>query len=127
MDPTNTNIVYMGGTFVSLHEVGSFDLVSVMRSSDGGATFAVADAGLESQGFSPGVKELVIDPRDPARLFALTSAGLFMSRDGAASWTHLSNDILDRDDFLLHSLSINPKKPNLLYLAGETVYEVEIK
>ena len=61
------------------------------------------------------------------RLFALTDAGLFMSRDGAASWTRLVDYILDRDGFLLHSLSINPKKPNLLYLAGETVYEVEIK
>ena len=44
------------------------------------ATFAAADSGMEFQGYSPYAKELVIDPRDPMRLFALTNAGLFMSR-----------------------------------------------
>jgi photosystem II stability/assembly factor-like uncharacterized protein len=127
VDPTNPNIVYLGGMFSTIDENGFPDFASVMRSTDGGATFAAADVGLEFQGFSPGTKELVIDPGDPMRLFALTGAGLFMSRDGAASWTHLSHYILDRNDFLLHSLSINPKKSNLLYLAGETVFEVEIK
>ena len=71
---------------------------------------------MEFQGYSPYAKELVIDPRDPMRLFALTNAGLFMSRDGAASWTRLIDYTQERDDFILNSLSINPKKPNLLYL-----------
>jgi photosystem II stability/assembly factor-like uncharacterized protein len=127
VDPTNPNIVYLAGMFLMIDENGSLDFISVMRSMDGGATFAAADAGMEFQGFSPHAKELVIDPRDPRRLFALTGGGLFMSRDGAASWSRLIDYTLDRNDFLLHSLSINPKKPNLLYLAGETVYEVEIK
>lgn len=127
VDPTDPNVVYLGGMLLTIDENGFPHFTSVMRSTDGGATFAAADVGLESLGFSPGTKELVIDPSNPMRLFALTDAGLFMSRDGAASWTHLSNDILDRNDFPLHSLSINPKKPNLLYLAAETVFEVEIK
>jgi hypothetical protein len=127
VDPTNPNIVYVSGMFLGIDEDGFIDSISVMRSLDGGATFAAADAGMEFQGFSPYAKELVVDPRNPMRLFALTGGGLFISRDGAASWTRLIDYTLDTDDFLLHSLSINPKKPNLLYLARETVYEVEIK
>lgn len=69
----------------------------------------------------------MIAPRDPTRLFTLTDAGLFMSRDGAASWTRVNNQVLDRADFTAHSLTVNPKEPNLLYLAGATVFEVEIK
>lgn len=126
VDPINSNNVYLAGFFETYDQSGAFG-VSVMRSSDGGATFAAADEGLEFQGFGPAARELVIDPLRPTRMFALTDAGLFMSRDGAASWTRVNNEVLDRDDFTAHSLTINPKKPNLLYLAGATVFEVEIK
>jgi photosystem II stability/assembly factor-like uncharacterized protein len=127
VDPNNANNVYVAGLFPGEDENGFPEGMSVMRSSDGGATFAAADAGLEFQGYDPFVRELVIDPRHPRRLFALTDVGLFMTRDGAASWTRLNNEVLDRDPFGAHSLTINPKKPNLLYLAGETVYELKIK
>lgn len=126
VDPLDSNKIYLAGFFETYDQTGAFG-VSVMRSSDGGATFAAADSGLESQGPSPTARELVIDPRDPRRLFALTDVGLFMSRDGAESWTRVNNEVLDRGDFTAHSLTINPKKPNLLYLAGATVFEVEIK
>jgi photosystem II stability/assembly factor-like uncharacterized protein len=119
VDPNNSNNVYLAGF--------GYAGVSVMRSSDGGATFAAADAGMEFQGYNPTARELVIDPRHSTRLFALTDVGLFMSRDGAASWTRVNNEVLDRADFTAHSLTIDPKRPNLLYLAGATVFEIEIK
>lgn len=119
VDPKNSNNVYLAGF--------GYAGVSVMRSSDGGATFAAADAGMEFQGYNPAARELVIDPRHSTRLFALTDVGLFMSRDGAASWTRVNNEALDRADFTAHSLTIDPKKPNLLYLAGATVFEIEIR
>jgi photosystem II stability/assembly factor-like uncharacterized protein len=127
VDPTNSNNVYLSGLFEGADEEGSFEGISVMRSSDGGATFAAADSGLEFQGRDVFAEQLVIDPKDPTRLFTLTDSGLFMSRNGAASWTRVNNEVLDRDDVRLHSLTINPKKPNLLYLAGAIVFEVEIK
>jgi photosystem II stability/assembly factor-like uncharacterized protein len=124
VDPNNSNTVYLSGWFPSddLVLVGA----NLVRSSDGGATFVAVDAGLELNGYKPSLEELVIDPHDPKRLFALTDAGLFMSKDGAASWTRLNIESIDAV-FGVHSLTMNPKKPNLLYVTGATVFELEIK
>jgi hypothetical protein len=93
----------------------------VVRSTDGGVTYSAADEGL------PLVIDLVIDPQDPRRLYAWTIEGLFISTNHATSWTLLEGtDAFQTAGFLVN-LRINPKKPNLLYLWGSAVFEVEIK
>ena len=121
IDPQNSQNVYVAGEFL-LAPSSLFRYI--LRSTDGGATFTPADSGLSDTRL---VKLLVIDPVNPSRLFAWTWKGLFMSGDNAASWS-----LLEGSETLLRtgvgtSMAINPKNPNLIYLGGASVLEVEIK
>ena len=118
IDPINPNNLYLAGRF-QLTE--TFEDRSIVRSTDGGFTYSAADAGL------PVVIDLVIDPQDPARLYAWTIDGLFVSTDHATSWTLLEGLEAFKTAGILNNLTINPKNPNLLYLWGSSVVEVEIK
>jgi photosystem II stability/assembly factor-like uncharacterized protein len=119
IDPINPNNLFLGGNFQLTQ--GSFEPRTVVRSTDGGVTYSAADEGL------PLVIDLVIDPQDPRRLYAWTIEGLFISTNHATSWTLLEGtDAFQTAGFLVN-LRINPKKPNLLYLWGSAVFEVEIK
>ncbi len=77
IDPETPSTVYAGG----------FD--GVFRSVDAGATWQVANAGLTSPAF-PGslpLSTLLVDPSHPTTLYAGTTlAGVYRSRDGAATW-----------------------------------------
>ena len=92
IDPKNPKNVYLAGSF-QLNEQ-DFEIHSVVRSSDGGATYSAADAGL-SLGLPPELtpafftEDMVIDPQNPARLFLFSNVGLFMTEDGGASWSLL--------------------------------------
>ena len=122
INPQNSQVVYVTGEF------SSGFIRFVLRSTDGGATFTPADTGLHGT-----THEIAIDPLNPSRLFVLSNFGfhssleLFMSEDGAASWTLVDTggEFFRRGGF--DALAINPKKPNLLYLGGASVLEVEIK
>jgi photosystem II stability/assembly factor-like uncharacterized protein len=108
IDPTNSDNIYI--------YIGS-----ILRSTDGGASYTPAAAGPAGNliGF-------VIDPRDTARLFAWTAQGLFMSLDYGNTWNLLEGNETRKAAGFGHTILINPKKPNVLYLAGTTVLEVEI-
>jgi photosystem II stability/assembly factor-like uncharacterized protein len=115
IDPTNSNIIYLAGA-VGVLGVGG----DMVRSMDGGATY-VGITGLS--GFMIG---LVIDPRNTARVFAWTSHGLFMSVDYGDNWTLLEGNETKKAAGYGHTLAMDPKRSNLLYLAGTTVLEVAI-
>lgn len=66
IDPRDARVVYAGG----------------LRSDDGGATWVEARAGLEGA-----IQALVIDPRQPATLYALSSKGIYKSVDRGAAWS----------------------------------------
>jgi photosystem II stability/assembly factor-like uncharacterized protein len=119
VDPTNSNNVYVAGTY-RLSSQG-FSLNRLLRSTNAGATFVAADAGLEGE-----IIAIVIDPQNPSRLYAWTKEGLFMSGDGALTWSPLENEKTRQAAGFGTAIAINPKKPNRLYLAGATVLEVEI-
>lgn len=80
-DPHSPNVVYAGtgeGNFYAGLGAG------VLRSTDGGATWAVqAAAPFVGSGFH----DLIVDPADSNHLLAATTSGLFTSSDGGASWT----------------------------------------
>ena len=57
----------------------------VLKSSDGGENWGAAQTLLTGN-----VWTLAIDPHDPRQIYAATSAGVFTSADGAASWAPLN-------------------------------------
>ena len=58
----------------------------VLKSSDSGETWGAALQNLRMAS----VQTLVIGPGSPSQLYAATSAGVFTSTDGAASWTAIN-------------------------------------
>jgi len=78
-DPTNSRVLYIG-----THEAG------VLKSTDGGATWAEANnglAGLDVHGFA-------VDPNDPAKLHAAVrekGEGIYRTTDGGTKWTRVDD------------------------------------
>ena len=78
LDPERPEVIYAGS------KVGR-----VIRSLDGGQTFASASVGLTGNG----VLGMGIDPKLPTRLFVwMQAGGLFQSDDGADSWTAIETE-----------------------------------
>jgi photosystem II stability/assembly factor-like uncharacterized protein len=79
----------------------------MLKSSDGGRSWSVVDTGLP-----PPVRALVIDPQNPATLYAGTDVGVYRSYDGGASWSPLNSGLTS---FAVSSLTLDPENPNSLY------------
>jgi photosystem II stability/assembly factor-like uncharacterized protein len=71
IDPRDPHNVYAGG------RTGG-----ILKSTDGGTTWAPADAHLTNRRISA----LAVDPRNPRVLFASTEGGVFRSSNGGESW-----------------------------------------
>lgn len=85
VDPANPSVVYAGTG--EDNECGDcFPGNGVLESTNGGRTWKVSNP----QHIFTGVDfaSLVVDAAQPRDLFAGTSAGLFESTDGGASWAH---------------------------------------
>jgi photosystem II stability/assembly factor-like uncharacterized protein len=84
VSPKDANVVYVLG-------------VGLVRSADGGRTFARVDgpvvrlSPLPTRALHLDQHELWIDPRDPDRLVLGNDGGLFVSNDGGRAWLHLNN------------------------------------
>jgi photosystem II stability/assembly factor-like uncharacterized protein len=116
LDPVDANIVYVG-TGEPNFSSDSYYGCGVLRSTDGGATWA----NLESSAFVSAtggarVSQIVVDPRGagtPAgtTLYAATSFGLYKSVTGGAAWTRVLN--------LGHvsALVMDPASSDVLYAA----------
>jgi len=81
-----------------------------------------------------GVTDVVIDPRNPDRLYAATwqrhrtealymgggpGTGIYKSEDGGQSWEELTNGLPNKDMGKI-GLAISPQKPDVLYASIET-------
>ena len=66
------------------------------------------------------ISALVMDPSDPAILYATTSEGLFKSSDGAGSWNLLSTIPGD-----VGVLFIDPTSPSTIYVVCSTAQEAD--
>lgn len=79
IDPSNTNILYLGTGDANYYNGGS----GVWKSTDGGQTFAQSTTGLGNRL----VIEILRSPTDPNTLLAATNAGIYKSTDAGANWT----------------------------------------
>lgn len=62
----------------------------VLRSTDGGASWAPASSGLPLDSY---ISSLVLDSLSPATLYAATSFGVYRTRDAGASWSLLGSEL----------------------------------
>lgn len=76
--------------FASLYSFNPFDLPKVIKSGDGGETWAVADAGLPNVA---NVWSIGVDPTRLSTVYAGTDFGFFVSDDGGTNWRLLSKGL----------------------------------
>jgi photosystem II stability/assembly factor-like uncharacterized protein len=125
---------------------------ALFRSVDGGTTWSEL-SGLRGHGSGPSwqpgagglcLHTIVLDPRDPQRMFvAISAAGAFRTDDGGATWRPInrglrSNAIPDEDaevGHCVHRLAMHPARPDVLFMqkhwdvmrtddAGESWHEI---
>jgi len=65
------------------------------------------------------VNGFVVNPEDPKIMFVAMRDGLFKSMDAGVSWKAVGNELKN-----LAAVTINPKKPDEVYVAtmGGTIY-----
>ncbi|MDQ3049223.1 MAG: glycosyl hydrolase, partial [Bacteroidota bacterium] len=108
IDPTNTNIMYIGTGDI---DAGDTYGVGVLKSTDAGATWNTTGLNwMTSQGRS--VSKILINPNNPNMIFAATTNGVYKSIDQGITWLKtlsLSN---------IKDLEFKPSDPTVLYAAS---------
>ena len=116
IDPSNSQTIYFGSPY------GAY------KSTDGGATWAPANTGayqsLARPLSPPYVRNLAIDPTNPATLYMASDAGLFKSTNGASTWMPTGLMAAAGQAFFMSRIVIDPSSPQTLY-AGTMQQGVE--
>ena len=76
--PFDANIVYV--------TTGGFAPANILKTLDGGATWAAATGGGTTALPEVPINDLEIDPASPDTIYAATEVGVFVSLDGGAHW-----------------------------------------
>jgi photosystem II stability/assembly factor-like uncharacterized protein len=111
VDPGSPNVVYAEATLGP----------SLVKSTDGGATFVPAVAGLGDS--SPFITPFLLDPASPRRLWYGATA-MWRSDDGAASWTKASPQLTANALDGITAIAVSPADGNLVAAgtAGGSVF-----
>src|SRR5260221_3811122 len=92
----------------------------ILKTVDGGATWATANGGLSTQN----VSSLAIDPTTPTTLYAGTDAGVFKSTDGGQSWAAANVGLVGTPQVNVKALAIESgAAPNLYAATSSGVYK----
>jgi photosystem II stability/assembly factor-like uncharacterized protein len=120
IDPKHPNVIYASTRGPD----------SVLKSTDAGKTWSVADTGLTNPASLTDsedlrVDALALDPRSPNVLYAGTGLGVFKTTDGASTWKLASDGIDLRDgnrhlliEGAIYALGIDPLHTSTVYAAG---------
>lgn len=87
---------------------------TVLKSRDGGATFA--DAGGELRFHVSNVQALAIDPTVPAVLYAAAYRGIYKTYDGGGSWRPAGSELAELD---VSSVAVDPRAPQTVFAGVE--------
>ena len=96
----------------------------VLASADHGRTWQPRNSGLphrrvypfpEPPEFAP-ITGLGVDPTDPRRVAATTAAGLWLSKDGGASWLRVPTAAPVRETAYFTSVALSPHDPDVLLI-----------
>ncbi|MHB1808481.1 MAG: hypothetical protein ACYCU0_04210 [Solirubrobacteraceae bacterium] len=85
IDPADPSVIY-AGTGEANNCADCFYGGGVLKSEDGGETWSVENPGEVFTGVH--FSAIAVDPKSPNTIYATTTAGFFVSRDGGASWAH---------------------------------------
>lgn len=103
LDPSNPEIIYWG-TGEPYYSGDAYGGAGVFRSTDGGETWA--SIGLSGEKRIP---RIVVDPTNPARIFAATWGGVYRTTNTGGSWTKTLTSGYGYD------VVIHPTNPLILY------------
>lgn len=110
VDPQTPTTVYAGA-------VGE-DVWGVFKSTDAGLHWSPSYAGFgpapPGSASIPFINSLVVDPRNPATVYAGTSAGVFKSTDAGGVWSAQNIGLPDR---AVWAFAIDSQNPSTLYVA----------
>ena len=101
VDPTNSNVIYIGG-----HD---YPLIQVFKSVDGGSSFSNITSTIKGTR----IYDMIIDPSSPNKIYVATDYGIYRSADYGSSWA------LTEGIAYGCKLSLHPQDTNILY-AGHT-------
>ena len=132
LSPRDGRTVYVGGLVQQdlTKPYPSYDISNfLVRSSDGGATWVPADAGL----FGRDVSWIGVDPFNPARVYVYSRGGysaylqgdetkLFFSEDGGLTWSLL--DPLS-GSFPGRIFALDPARRGRLFVGGASLLQVD--
>lgn len=112
IDPADPSRFYAaGGEIVGVvHGLFPVFATRLYRSTDSGETWERRDAGLPASGAAG---QVVVDPNDPTRLYAVTADGLYRSRDGGDSWQKVAAVPLD-----VLAVAAAPTTPTAIYVTS---------
>jgi photosystem II stability/assembly factor-like uncharacterized protein len=93
----------------------------VFRSTDRGTSWEAETAGLRDPVTDKvaAVEALALDPRDAATLYAAGGSGLYVSHDGAATWSRLAVP-QDSGDRAVHGVAVSPASSSRLFAGHAT-------
>lgn len=89
IDPNNPNIIY-AGTGEGYFNVDALRGAGILKSTDGGATWALTTTFSSSpSGFPYYINDIYIRPDDSRLLYAATNSGVYRSTNSGASWIYI--------------------------------------
>ncbi|HSG67121.1 MAG TPA: hypothetical protein VK994_00345, partial [Bacteroidales bacterium] len=80
IDYSNPDIIYMG---TGDRDAGDASGIGVLKSTDGGLTWDNANAGISNLT----VGRMIIHPTEPSTLYIASTGGIYITTDGAQTWT----------------------------------------
>lgn len=106
IDPTNTNVMYIG---TGDRDAGDAPGFGVYKSVNGGSSWTQSNSGMGNKE----VGAMLMHPNNSSYILAATSGGIYRSQNGGSTWTLESNTSFYKD------IKYKPGNPNVVY-ASET-------
>ncbi|MGI5867886.1 MAG: hypothetical protein ACOX9C_00375 [Kiritimatiellia bacterium] len=106
IDPSNADIMYLGG-----------DVVGMYKSTDRGKNWSFINNGVNNYG----VYGLAIAPNSPRTLYAMSVDGIVRTTDGGASWTPLPDTLKGKLNLSakryssVRPIAVHPANANVVY------------
>jgi uncharacterized repeat protein (TIGR01451 family) len=106
IDPSQPNNVYV------VCQIGT---VQILKSINGGGTFAAAQTGINGADRVAFIPPMVIDPSNPQHLYYGTYR-IYQTTNGAASWTPISGDLTSGTNSpTISTIAVAPSDSNRVY------------
>ena len=107
--PARSEIVYAAGSYRKSGRAYH----RVFKSADGGNTWKNVTGSIDRQPY-----DLLLDPRDPNKVYIVTDFSVYRSSDGGATWTTVP--VSSKRNSMAYAVARDPANPNTLYIGGDS-------